>query len=148
MHAGSPNFFNVMEAKPTGRCGIMTQMSLYCNTGTGWELCRVKQTIQKVKRGDDPPKPESIWPNGTSPSSLALHKILVPYSLSILLPQTALFRFPTGPVIRQLGLVEQLPQPGRVLLVGKSEDRRLVLEVVQTDEYGIWRTGGPRACAR
>jgi hypothetical protein len=65
---------------------------------------------------------------------------LVPYTLSILLPQTALFRFSTGAVIRQLRLVEQFPQPGRVLLIGKSEDRWLVLEVVHSDEDGVWRT--------
>ena len=32
--------------------------------------------------------------------SLGLHEILVAYALSILLPQTALFRFPSRPVIR------------------------------------------------
>ncbi len=65
---------------------------------------------------------------------------MVPYTLSILHPQTALFRFSTRPVIRQLGLVEQLPQPGRVLLIGKREDGWLVLEVVHSDEDGVWGT--------
>ena len=77
--------------------------------------------------------------------SLGLHKILVPYALPILLPQTALFRFPTRPVIRQLGLVEQLPQPRRILLVGKGEHGGLVLEVVQSSEDGVRGAGGPRA---
>ena len=78
--------------------------------------------------------------NGTSSTSLRLHKILVPYTLSILLPQTALFRFSTRAVIRQLGLVEQRPQPGRVLLIGKGEDGWLVLEVVHSGEDGVWST--------
>jgi hypothetical protein len=78
--------------------------------------------------------------------SLSIHEILVPYALPILLPQTALFRFPTRPVIRQLGLVEQLPQPRRILLVDKGEHGGLVLEVVQSDEDGVRGAGGPRAC--
>ena len=73
-------------------------------------------------------------------TSLCLHKILVSYTLSILLPQTALFPFSSRAVIRQLRLVKQLPQPGRVLLVRKSEDGWLVLEVVQSDEDGVWST--------
>jgi hypothetical protein len=40
---------------------------------------------------------------------------LVPHTLSILLPQTAFFLFSTTAVIRQLGLVERLAQPGRVV---------------------------------
>jgi hypothetical protein len=102
-----------------------------------------KKTITTEIRRDHPPKSRF-----SIPSSLGLHEILVANPLSVLLPQTPLFRFPTGPVIRQLGLVEQFPQPGRILLVGKSEDGGLVLEVVQSDEGGILGTGGPRACAR
>ena len=102
-----------------------------------------KKTITTEIRRDHPPKSRF-----SIPSSLGLHEILVANPLSVLLPQTPLFRFPTGPVIRQLGLVEQIPQPGRILLVGKSDDGGLVLEVVQSDEGGIRGTGGPRACAR
>ena len=79
--------------------------------------------------------------------SLGLHEILVAYALSILLPQTALFRSPSRPVIRQLGLVEQLPQPRRVLLVGKGEHGGLILEVVQSDEDGVRCARGLCACA-
>ena len=54
--------------------------------------------------------------------SLSLHKILVPYTLSILLPQLLLFRLSTRAVNRHLvPIVEQLPQPGRVFFIGKSE---------------------------
>src|SRR5712671_4447347 len=96
-----------------------------------------KKTITTEIRRDHPPKSRF-----SIPSSLGLHEILVANPLSVLLPQTPLFRFPTGPVIRQLGLVEQFPQPGRILLVGKSDDGGLVLEVVQSDEGGIRGTGG------
>ena len=89
--------------------------------------------------GDDRP-PTFLAQNGGAQRSLRLHEILVPYALSVLLPQTPLFRLSTRSVIRQLGRVEQRPQPGRVLLVRKREDGRLVLEVVQSDEDGVWRT--------
>src|SRR5260221_554850 len=71
--------------------------------------------------------------------SLGLHKILVPYALPILLPLTALFRFPTRSVIQQLGLVEQLPQPRRILLVGLNhlKDQPPVLALAD-EEYPPW----------
>ena len=92
-----------------------------------------------MRYGDDQPKPQQRV-NINLKTSLCLHKILVPYTLSILFPQTTLFRFSTRAVIRQLGLVEQLPQPGRVLFIGKREDGWLVLEVVHSDEDRVWMT--------
>ena len=51
-----------------------------------------------------------------------LHNFFVPHTLSILLPQTAGFRFSIRALIRQLGLVEQRSQlPTRTVFEGREE---------------------------
>ena len=143
-----PKFELRQRAKPAGHRGIMTQMSfILVLTGENTTRIRHERSDYDNRYGARPETKCFQAQRHVPCQSLGLHEILVAYALAILLPQTTLFRFPTRPVIRQLGLVEQLPQPWRILLVGESEHGGLVLEVVQSGEDGVRGAGGPRACA-